>query len=104
MKPINVTGLDLDELIARLCNNTQPLGLGTLNILSSHTVTAENVSDHIAKLPKRKVRNFDYLFGRPLKVSFEIVDGQTLLSFWHLYDRDAGEGTAQRVVDGLRDA
>ena len=41
---------------------------------------------------------FDYLYGRCLKVE---INGSTLRTA--LYDRDYGQGAAQRVVDSLRD-
>ena len=49
-----------------------------------------------AALQRNNNRYFDYLHGRVMKVE---INGETL-SPW-LYDRDIGQGAAQKVVDSL---
>jgi len=101
-EPIDVTGLDKYELLARLCNGTLPLGMGAMNPKAMDTITPEDIYQYLEELPDRRVLNFDYLFGRPLKISLEALDGKLLLNCWWLYDRDAGEGKTLEIVEALR--
>lgn len=97
---IDITGIDRVELIIALWANTHALGMGRLH--DRPTLDPESVRSYIAKceqLPLHDGRiKLDYVQGRPLKVT---IKGNEL-HHWRLYDRDAGEGVAHRVVECLR--
>lgn len=97
---IDISGLDEAAVLAALWVGTQPLGLGFLQ--AQVVVTVDEAREWFKEYRARcnGPVHFDYVRGRPIKVTF---DGD-LLRFTRLYDRDAGEGAAQRVVDALRAA
>lgn len=107
---IDISGLDKATLLAALYNNSQPMGMGWMQARSDLTVEeAQQVLDergddvtamfgHVSGRGGRKDSiYFDYLFGRPLKAE---IGGDTFDSWG--YDRDNGEGSAARIVAGLR--
>jgi hypothetical protein len=91
---VDIAGIDRGKLIVALYNAASPGGPqsmgwlhwkpGDLSPDEEHTLTDDNLW-------------IDYLGGRALKVGFE---GDALTSY--LYDREYGEGAAQRIVDNLR--
>jgi hypothetical protein len=89
---IDVSDISAAELLAALYNNSRAQGLGFLHYTPEPMTTAE-----AEKLIKAR-SYFDYIQGRVMKVE---INGKTL-DPW-LYDRDNGEGAAQRVVDELRE-
>ena len=93
VEQIDISGLDKAEVLAALHNGTQPLGMGFLHNIGHCTVdqASEDVSSMGGAL------RFDYYHGRPLKVN---ITGDSF--YPGSYDRDAGEGTAQRVISELR--
>ena len=113
---INVTGIDPWELLAALCNASRVSPTWACTIQAdrtpSNTINAvqakeETLSDiregyefpsYLGGAPLWP----DYLFGRPIKAHLK-RDGDALwLTRSELYDRDVGEGAAQRVVNTLR--
>lgn len=100
---IDVSGIDPMVLLEALYERAIPQGLGLLHARPSGglpddvRVTLRNDLDHAA-LEGRPVY-FDWLIGRPMKVT---IDGRTL-DPW-LYDRDNGAGVAADVVAALRAA
>lgn len=88
---ISLIGLDKAKLLAALYNGSRPLGRGLLHFDPTPMTVAE------ARNLLKKVTKFDYLKGRVMKVD---LSGD-FLDPWG-YDRDNGEGAAQRVVDSLR--
>ena len=104
MSTIDITGIDKARLLAALHNNTRAVGMGFLNDIGRDLTdeeAAEIVREHAAfSGPEGAWVSFDYVMGRPIKVSFR----GDLLVRPDLYDRDApgGEGTCQRIVDSLR--
>ncbi len=105
---LNIEGIDRAKLIQELYNNTKALGMGQLHDLRGgmDSGTAEGVikemEAHAAKYNHPGVMHFDYVYGRPIKVTFN----KDTLERADLYDRDApgGLGTAERVVASLRKA
>lgn len=91
MKKIKVNSHEVaaDALLVALYNNAKPIGLGHLFDRG-----------HLTRAEARKVIEamnafqFDYLFGRPLKV-YESEDGLD----GRLYDRDNGAGSFDRAVE-----
>ena len=87
---IDITNIDKPTLLAALYNNSRTQGMGFLSAKSGVMTR-----DEAAELLKETQR-FDYLYGRVMKVNLSKDE----LDPW-LYDRDLGQGAAQRVVDGL---
>lgn len=105
---VNIAGLDKAEVLAALHNGTRAAGMGVLHDIQ-RDMTAEEArpfldSGHDSRRMFGHVGTsqpklyFDYLMGRPLKVD---ITGDEFNP--RLYDRDAGEGAAQRAIDGIRE-
>lgn len=105
---VDITGLDKAEVLAALYNRSAPMGLGVLQARSGEMTVVvarqciDGEDDHARNFPNVAKRgrelDFDYLFGRPLKVN---LSGDSF-DPW-LYDRDnGGSGTAARLVAELR--
>jgi len=100
---INIEGLNRAEILAALYNNSKPLGMGILHY-KPDPMTRDEAQ---ALLDTEDARTgvypqgayFDYLKGRVMKVLLK-KDGKELNP--RLYDRDLGEGAAERVIAGLR--
>lgn len=88
---INLKGLNKAEVLAALYNASKPLGMGIL-----HFDPAPMRAEEAESLLKGQTY-FDYLKGRVMKVD---LSGDEL-DPW-LYDRDNGQGAAQRVIDSMR--
>ncbi len=91
---ISLKGLDKAAVLKALYNASKPQGLGIMRFdAASMTVPEARSLLGGAKTPGRY---FDYLKGRVMKVD---LSGDEL-DPW-LYDRDNGEGAAQRAIDGI---
>lgn len=91
MAVIDIKGLDKAEVLLALYRGSHVQGLGFLNAVDNYTI-ADAKKDYEASNGY-----FDYLHGRVLKVDIS----QDAFDGW-LYDRDCGEGTAQRAIDSIR--
>lgn len=87
---VNIKGLDKAQVLKALYDHSRPQGLGFLQ--AGKTVTLEEC----AKLLEEHT-DFDYLGDRVLKVDLSEDEFDP-----RLYDRDNGEGAAQRAVDTIR--
>lgn len=86
-------------VVLALWQHTRPLGLGCL-LPPPVTPSAAEVDRHLSLLGREAgVVWLDYLWGRPLKIGVDLRGHRLLRT--DLYDRDAGPGTARRVLDGL---
>ena len=92
-KMVDIKGLDKARVLKALYDHSHVQGSGFLQAVPDGVVTAE----HCAELLE-KHNYFDYLHGRVLKVD---LSGDEFDE--RLYDRDCGEGAAQRAVDSIRD-
>ena len=93
---INIVNIDKAELLATLYNNSQSLGISGLFGKNSSTMTKEEAQRHLdISAPEYY---FDYLEGRVMKINLSSDTEFNPI----LYDRDNGTGSAQRVVDILR--
>ncbi len=100
MSALSYAGIDEAVLIHALYHGTQALGMGRLH--DRPELTVDEIMEHVLGAePLAPMIRFDYLAGRPLKTSIDTV-AKTFTT--RLYDRDAGEGAAQRIVDRLRGA
>ena len=89
---IDITGIDKVDLLIGLYHGTHPLGMGII-----HNDPGFGSDEAEAALAAEPSGRLDYVAGRPIKAN---ISGDSF-DPW-LYDRDAGEGAAQRVVDGLK--
>ena len=87
---INIKDLDKAEVLAALYNGSRPLGLGILHF------DPKDMTKDEAKEILNQTEKFDYLKGRVMKVD---LSGDSF-NPW-LYDRDNGEGAAERIVNQL---
>lgn len=94
---IDISGIDKAELLAALFNGSQQQGMGFMQAAGGREMTVEQAREIISKHHEPDRLYFDYLHGRVMKVGI----GGDVLKTW-LYNRDLGNGAAERVVDGLR--
>lgn len=93
---INISGLSKAQVLAALYNASRPLGLGFLQFdpaPMSETEANQLLEEHNYK----GSIYFDYLKGRVMKVNLSGTEFDP-----RLYDRDNGEGSAQRVINDLK--
>ncbi len=100
MDAISYEGIDEAVLIHALYHGTRPLGMGVL-----HDRPGLSVKDVVDALGNGtggfdESLYIDYLAGRPLKVR---IDTKAKTVTTRLYDRDAGDGACQRIVERLLD-
>lgn len=88
---IDIKGLNKAEVLKVLYDNAKTQGLGLLQY------TPEDMTIGQAEELILSETSFDYVQGRVLKVE---LDGDEF-SEWG-YDRDNGQGSAQRCIDTLR--
>lgn len=89
---MNIEGLNKAEVLAALYNNAKVQGMGFLqadNALMTN-IEAEQILNNSCD------KYFDYLKGRVMKISLANNDVLT-----HLYNRDNGDGAAERTVSKL---
>lgn len=89
---INIKGLDKAEVLKELYNNSRVQGLGFLQATGRDMTTEE------ARELLKEQTYFDYLYGKVMKV--DLKSDECFEEF--LYDRDNGEGSAERVINRLR--
>lgn len=110
---IEITGLSLGSVLAALWNGTRPLGLGHFHSSPGDHMTSEEGQEIINALKSRQLPDdpppdfrlhTDYVKGRPLKVYFRsnAAEDKTYVGRVDLYDRDAGEGKAAKVIEMVR--
>ena len=89
---VDIKGLDKARVLKSLYEHSHVQGIGFLQAVPDGVVTVEHCAGLLAKYSY-----FDYLHGRVLKVD---LSGDEFDE--RLYDRDCGEGAAQRAVDSVR--
>lgn len=90
-KMVSIKGLKKEVVLKALYDGSHLQGLGFLSAISSFSI--EDAEKCIKENPEM---HFDYLYGRVLKVdlSEDYFDPR-------LYDRDCGEGRAQKQIDKI---
>ena len=89
---VDIKGLDKARVLKALYDHSHVQGSGFLQAVPDGVVTVEYCAGLLAKYSY-----FDYLHGRVLKVD---LSGDEFDE--RLYDRDCGEGAAQKAVDSVR--
>ena len=106
MSKINIAGLDKAELFAALYNHAKPLGMGIIHydptpLTKEAAQKLMAAGDDSARMFPGMGRSerlyFDYVKGRPLKIDITSDEMDT----W-LYNRDQGDGAAEKIVETLR--
>lgn len=89
---VNIKGISKAKVLKALYDNSRPLGMGFLHYIPGPMPLeeAENLVNLVPNL------YFDYVRGRVIKAD---ISGDELRPY--LYDRDNGEGAAQRAIDGI---
>lgn len=97
MNNVSIKDIPKNELLAALYNNSKPLGLGMLHF-DPTPMSLDDAQNMIEDL-KKEGRDlfFDYVKGRVMKVD---ITGDEMKT-WS-YNRDIGEGAAERIVESLR--
>lgn len=91
------TKVDGARLLVELVGGTAPLGLGKVVAAASPPFTLEDAQEILSNMDEFQ---FDYLVGRPLKMTS--VDRLISEHSVYLYDRDAGEGSFYAAVERAR--
>lgn len=100
---IPIIGLDKAEVLAALYNYAQPQGMGFMHF-NPKLMTREEAQEEINWRQKEiddgyaDQLYFDYLRGRVMKVD---IAGDELDE--RLYDRDNGQGAAEKIITALRE-
>lgn len=110
MIDIDVSDINPAELLAGLYNASKVQGMGILQAKdgdmtieeAEKLLSGEDVENDYRELARtrgkgKKPAYFDYLYGKVMKVE---INKESLRT--SLYDRDNGNGAAQRVVDSIR--
>ena len=92
---ISIQGLSKAKVLMALFNASKQQGMGFLNSRGAKPIDEECAR---AVIDDQRELYFDYLHGRVLKV--DLTDDQ--FDPW-LYDRDNGEGAAERAIRPLYD-
>ena len=96
---VDITGLSKAAVLAAMFNASRPQGMGFISSLSGpESLDIEAAEKEIAKTLDFVYLDFDYVFGRPLKLNLteDSFDPRG-------FDRDnGGSGSAQKIVDRLR--
>lgn len=90
---MNIAELNKAEVLAALYNASQQLGMGFLNARGAEPMTTEQAQ----ALLDAGQTYFDYLHGRVMKIDLAGDEVDT----WG-YDRDNGEGAAEKAIAHLR--
>lgn len=88
---MNISGLDKAEVLAALFNASRQQGISFLDSRGRRDMTKERAAE-ILKITE----DFDYLEGRVMKISLDRDEVET-----RLYDRDNGQGSAERAIAHL---
>ncbi len=88
MDTIDISKLNKASVLAALYNNSKQQGMGFMHTRGRTSMSVEEAAKEL-----EETKYFDYLHGRVMKAD---LSGDKL-NPW-LYDRDNGEGAAQRAI------
>ena len=102
MANVNIAGLDKAEVLLALWQASQMQGMSFLGFLASGELTLSQARKEIQERKHTSFDGkdsiyFDYLNGKVMKVDLGKDEFDP-----RLYDRDNGDGAAQRAIDNLR--
>ena len=105
---IDLKDLNLPEVLQKLYSATRPLGMGFL-----HDKPVFSRDDAQAALDagarndgdgNPSVISLDYVAGRPIKITFIKKDDRWWIRHPRKYDRDAGLGACEKVINNMRES
>jgi len=107
---VDISKLNKAAVLAALYNGSKQQGMGFMHVRGGEGMTVEQAQAEIDKclvyalslgVPEselgRESLYFDYLYGRALKIDLSEDD-----LFTGLYNRDNGQGAAERIIEELR--
>jgi hypothetical protein len=89
---VSTAGLKKEKVLAALYNASKPQGMGFMQY------NPNPMTDEEARRLLQRSTYFDYLKGRVMKIDLQEDDGFEAGG----YDRDNGQGAAQKAIDELR--
>jgi hypothetical protein len=92
---MNIQGLDKAAVLAALFNASRQQGMGFMDHRGATPMTVEDAR----KVLEVSGPYFDYLYGRVMKIDLDGDEMDTCL-----YDRDNGQGAAERAVLAMIEA
>ena len=110
MNSIEITGINPWKLLAALHNASRVSPTPVCRPQARGDITADEALEETCGVVRSEFQDkrhpdapfwHDYLFGRPIKAFLQREGEKVFLMRTDLYDRDIGEGAAQRVVDSL---
>lgn len=90
MSLINIAGKNKALVLTALYNHAKPLGMGFLQYVPGDMTEAQ-ATDIL-----KQTHDFDYLAGRVMKVNLQEDTFDP-----YLYNRDNGEGAAERALESI---
>jgi hypothetical protein len=90
---MNIAGLSKPAVLAALFNASRQQGMGFMDRRGAQPMTEAEAT----KVIEARGLYFDYLYGRVMKTG---IDGDEIET--RLYDRDNGQGAAERAIKPLR--
>lgn len=93
---IDISEYSKEEVLATLYNNSKPLGMGIL-AFNPKDMTKDEAKSLIKDHTIDERIYFDYLKGRVMKIDLSSDQLNP-----RLYDRDNGEGAAQRAISNIK--
>ncbi len=95
---MNIAGLDKAAVLAALYNGSKQQGIGFLDENGRNDITVLQARDHIEeRADVFRGMYFDYLNGRVMKIDLSYDEVSTAM-----YNRDNGEGSAERIIEQIR--
>lgn len=88
---IDISKLDKAAVLASLYNNSHQQGMGFFDQRGRNEMSVTDAEQLL-----KDQSYFDYIYGRVIKVNLKGVE----IDPW-LYDRDNGDGAAQRAIDKI---
>ena len=88
---MNISNYSKAQVLAALYNNSKPQGMGMLHFNPTPMTEAE-----AQEMLDDGQTYFDYVQGRVMKIDLSDDEMDT-----YLYNRDLGQGAAERVIAGL---
>ncbi len=92
MAILNIEGLDKAEVLAALYNGSKKQGMGFLDARGQKQMSMAEAKAHL-----HQSQYFDYLHGRVMKIDLSTDELET-----RLYNRDNGEGAAEKIISELQ--
>ena len=102
---IDISGLKIWDVLAALYNSTNALGLGNLDPKSASKMTPDDAYKLLdldrceQMLESQFGLEFDYVQGRPIKVTMKTDGARTMLQMTRLFDRDSFRPAADVIAE-----